>query len=107
MKRILQLMPARPGWSAIYWHPQEQDKNYKNKAYHVEPLECWALVEDEDGDTEITGTIMADWECGPHVIDNIEEHTFVSYSHPEVAIDWQESAVKARNDYNSRVPLRP
>lgn len=96
-KKIIQLLPARPGWEAIYWHRQGEDKNFGGKAYHTIPLECWALVEDEDGDTEIAGTVLDDWECGPRAIDNIGEFTFIAYHHTDDLADCQEEALQARN----------
>jgi hypothetical protein len=57
----VQLIPARPGSRVLLAHEEADDKRYGGKAYHVEPVECLALIEDgeerEDVLTRITGVI--------------------------------------------------
>ena len=51
-KSILQIIPAQ-GWYAV--HKLDGDSEQRN------PLVCWALVEDEDGDRFVTGLDGADY----------------------------------------------
>lgn len=46
-KRILQIIPAQ-GWLAMF-------RNRETGNIETEPIPCWALVEEENGDRSVVG----------------------------------------------------
>lgn len=71
-KKILQIIPAA-GWFAVYKNEGEPET--------LSPLACWALVEDEEGNTNVQGMDADDY------VDFVEDiGNFSKYSHkPESA----------------------
>jgi hypothetical protein len=51
--RIVQIIPAQPGWAVVWAYDPELVKDEK---YYTQPVACWALVELEDR-TFVTGLI--------------------------------------------------
>lgn len=50
-EKISQMMPADSKWEAVYCHSKDSDQYFGGKAWHMYPLECWALVEIGQGET--------------------------------------------------------
>lgn len=50
-KKILQIIPAH-GWEAVFTSESDQ---------YVWPLSCWALVVQENGDTDVEGMYAGDY----------------------------------------------
>ena len=49
---ILQIIPAQPGWEAVWGSIEEPEKG--EPGYFTEPVVCWALVEASDGRRFVT-----------------------------------------------------
>src|SRR5436190_1450342 len=80
--RILQIMPPRPGWLAVYVHSEADDKEYGGEAWHTLPLECLALIEQEEGgrtSTRVVGLVMQDYATGSFSIVSPDDDAFLSY----------------------------
>jgi hypothetical protein len=50
--RIVSLVPAEPGWRALYRGEYEEDSESAR-------VVAWALVESSDGDQEVVGMVVA------------------------------------------------
>ena len=59
---ILQIMPALPGWGAVWGTREEPEKG--ESGFFTEPVVCWALVEASDGHRFVTA-MAADLETEP------------------------------------------
>jgi hypothetical protein len=51
--RIVSLVPAEPGWRAIYL-----DDVVGEESRELTRIVAWALVEDEDGEQEVIGLVV-------------------------------------------------
>ncbi len=99
--RILQIMPPRPGWLAVYVHSEADDKEYGGEAWHTLPLECLALIENEEGgktSTHVVGLVMQDCATGSFSIVSPDDDEFLSFERIDDTRDWQEAALKQRAD---------
>ena len=99
--KILQIMPPRPGWLAVYVHSEVDDKAYGGEAWHTLPLECLALIEQEEGgrtSTRVVGLVMQNYETGSFSIVSPDVDAFLSYERIDDTRDWQEAALKRRAD---------
>ena len=83
-----QIMPAAPGWKAVYAGAEE--------GYQTIPLVCWALVQwvEEGGGTVTTG-LIADPGSGELAYAS-EPDSFLGYTYPEDLSDWDARAQRYR-----------
>ncbi len=99
--KILQIMPPRPGWLAVYVHSEADDKEYGGEAWHALPLECLALIEQEGGgrtSTRVVGLVMQEYATGSFSFVSPDDDAFLSYERIDDTRDWQEAALKQRAD---------
>lgn len=50
--KIVQIVPAEPGWRAVYASAEEWQETELSR------IVAWALVEDDEGDREIVGMVV-------------------------------------------------
>jgi hypothetical protein len=105
--RVRQLLPAQPGWCAVYAlapAPPHGD------GFEMRPLIGWALLDDEPlpaGDRYVPSVAaLFVWtaadrgsapDAGPDFVD--EQDGFLGYAFPGCTIDWNERAEMHRKSY--------
>ena len=81
---ILQIMPALPGWEAVWGDAEEPEKG--KLGYRTETVVCWALVETSDGRRYVTA-MLPDLESSELKLP-LEMGNFLGYATPNYSPDW-------------------
>ena len=96
--QILQIMPAQPGWEAVWGSIEEPEKG--EPGYFTEPVVCWALVEASDGRRFVTA-MAPDLESSELKM-MLEAGNFLGYANPAYAPNWMKLASNRRTERKSR-----
>ena len=96
---ILQIMPALPGWEAVWGDVEEPEKG--KPGYRTETVVCWALVEASDGRTYVTA-MLPDLESSELKLP-LEMGNFLGYATPSYSPDW----VQLASDRRKSPPSHP
>lgn len=91
---ILQIMPALPGWGAVWGTKEEPEKG--TAGYFTEPVVCWALVEERDGRRFVTA-MAADIETSELKL-MLDMGNFLGYATPISSPDWMQRASSKRTE---------
>ena len=94
--QIIQIMPALPGWEAIWGDVEEPEKG--KLGYRTETVVCWALVEASDGRRYVTA-MLPDVESSELKLP-LEMGNFLGYATPSYSPDW----VKLASDRRKETP---
>jgi hypothetical protein len=96
--RILQIMPALPGWEAVWGEAEEPEKG--EPGYFTEPVVCWAMVEEGDGRRYVTA-MAPDLESSELKL-MLDMGNFLGYATPSSSSNWMKLATNRRTTRNSR-----
>jgi hypothetical protein len=89
--KILQIMPAPPGWEAVWGDPYEPAKG--EAGFRTELVACWALV--EVGERRLVTAMLPDLESGElRMLD--ENEYFLGYRYPSASTNWNLRATERR-----------
>lgn len=91
---ILQIMPALPGWGAVWGSKEEPQQG--EVGYITEPVVCWALVEASDGRRFVTA-MAPDLETSELKL-MLDMGNFLGYSTPTYNLDWMQVAANKRTE---------
>src|SRR5689334_20439590 len=91
---IYQIIPAAPGWEAIYSGPFE-----KGPFYIAQPLVCWAVVERHPA--AVIGMVAHHHETGELVFASASEN-FLGYSYPNCTENWEQESLKFQERFKAR-----
>ena len=97
---ILQIMPALPGWGAVWGMTEEPEKG--EAGFFTEPIVCWALVEASDGHRFVTA-MAPDLETSELKL-MLDMGNFLGYATPTYSLDWMQLASVKRTEKRSRQP---
>ncbi len=89
---IIQIMPALPGWEAVWGDVEEPEKG--KLGYRTETVVCWALVEASDGRRYVTA-MLPDVESSELKLP-LEMGNFLGYATPSYSPDWVQLASDKR-----------
>ncbi|MBA2288469.1 MAG: hypothetical protein H0W02_23580 [Ktedonobacteraceae bacterium] len=95
---ILQIMPALPGWGAVWGHIEEPGQG--KPGYFTEPVVCWALVEASDGHRFVTA-MAPDLETSELKL-MLDMGNFLGYATPTYSLDWMQLASSKRTENQSQ-----
>ncbi|MDQ2904700.1 MAG: hypothetical protein ABI456_24620 [Ktedonobacteraceae bacterium] len=95
---ILQIMPALPGWGAVWGHTEEPGQG--QPGYFTEPVVCWALVEASDGHRFVTA-MAPDLETSELKL-MLDMGNFLGYATPSYSLDWMQLASSKRTENQSQ-----
>jgi hypothetical protein len=95
---ILQIMPALPGWGAVWGTKEEPEKGHPG--YFTEPVVCWALVEASDGHRFVTA-MAPDLETSELKL-MLDQGNFLGYATPTYSLDWTQLASSKRTENQTR-----
>ena len=95
---ILQIMPALPGWGAVWGTKEEPEKG--QPGYFTEPVVCWALVEANDGHRFVTA-MAPDLETSELKL-MLDQGNFLGYATPTYSLDWTQLASNKRTENQAR-----
>ena len=96
--KILQIMPALPGWEAVWGDVAEPEKG--QTGYRTEIVVCWALVEASDGHRYVTA-MLPDLESSELKLP-MEMGNFLGYATPSYSPDWVQLASDRRKRTQSQ-----
>ncbi len=91
---ILQIMPALPGWGAVWGTREEPGQG--EPGYTTEPVVCWALVEASDGHRFVTA-MAPDLETSELKL-MLDMGNFLGYATPTYNLDWLQIASNKRTE---------
>ena len=91
---IVQIMPALPGWGAVWGNIQEPAEG--EPGYFTEPVVCWALVEARDGRRFVTA-MAPDLETSELKL-MLDMGNFLGYATPSYSLDWMQRASEKRTE---------
>lgn len=94
---ILQIMPALPGWEAVWGDAEEPETG--QPGYRTETVVCWALVEASDGRRYVTA-MLPDIESSELKLP-LEMGNFLGYATPSYSPDWVTLASNRRKETQS------
>jgi hypothetical protein len=97
---ILQIMPALPGWGAVWGTREEPGKG--ETGYTTEPVVCWALVEASDGHRFVTA-MAPDLETSELKL-MLDMGNFLGYATPTYSLDWMQAASNKRTENQTNQP---
>jgi hypothetical protein len=97
---ILQIMPALPGWGAV-WGTREEPAQGQ-PGYLTEPVVCWALVEARDGHRFVTA-MAPDLETSELKL-MLDMGNFLGYATPTYSLDWKQLASDKRTENQPSLP---
>ena len=97
---ILQIMPALPGWGAVWGTREEPERG--EPGYITEPVVCWALVEASDGRRFVTA-MAPDLETSELKL-MLDMGNFLGYATPTSSSDWTQRASDKRTEKQPRLP---
>jgi hypothetical protein len=95
---ILQIMPALPGWAAVWGDIKEPE--HGEPGYFSEPVVCWALVEASDGRRFVTA-MAPDLESSELKL-MLDMGNFLGYATPTYSLDWMQLASNRRSKNRAR-----
>ena len=95
---ILQIMPALPGWGAVWGTREEPEKG--ETGFFTEPIVCWALVEASDGRRFVTA-MAPDLETSELQL-MLDRGNFLGYATPTYSLDWMQLASDRRSKNRTR-----
>lgn len=95
---ILQIMPALPGWGAVWGIREEPEKG--EAGFFTEPIVCWALVEASDGRRFVTA-MAPDLETSELRL-MFDRGNFLGYATPTYSLDWMQLASDRRSKNRAR-----
>jgi len=95
---ILQIMPALPGWEAVWGNLEEPEKG--EPGYFTEPVVCWALVEASDGRRFVTA-MAPDLESSELKL-MFDMGNFLGYATPSYSPNWVKLASNRRTEKKTR-----
>ncbi|HEX2910225.1 MAG TPA: hypothetical protein VH186_05410 [Chloroflexia bacterium] len=87
-EKVSQIIPAKPGWEAIYAGPLEEAPFYL-----AQPVVCWALV--EENPTTVIGMVAHRKAMGELVFAGAVEN-FLGYNYPGCAENWDQEVLRLR-----------
>lgn len=88
--KILQIMPALPGWSSVFYE--------EGGTFRLVPLAGWALVQMPHGDQQrVIGLIAIP---GHQSLECVELRGLLGYTYPGCDTDWAEEA-RAEQDFRA------
>lgn len=90
--KILQIMPAPPGWEAVFGEAYEPEKG--EAGYRAEIIACWALV--EDANRHFVTALVPDIESNELRL-LVENEYFLGYRYPTEPTDWTQRAKERRS----------
>ncbi|MDQ6661986.1 MAG: hypothetical protein M3Z24_13615 [Chloroflexota bacterium] len=98
--QIIQIMPAQPGWEAVWGNIQEPEKG--EAGYFSEPVVCWALVEASDGHRYVTA-MAPDLESSElkMILETDNRLNFLGYANPGSSPNWTKMASNRRTEKKS------
>lgn len=96
---ILQIIPASPGWEAVYSSPFEQ-----GPFYLTQPVVCWAVVEHHP--TAVIGMVAHHHETGELTFASATEN-FLGYNYPNCPDNWEQESLKFQERLKAREPGTP
>lgn len=94
---IIQIMPALPGWEAVWGDTEEPEKG--KLGYRTETVVCWALVETSSGRRYVTA-MLPDLESSELKLP-LEMGNFLGYATPSYSADWVQLASDRRKETQS------
>jgi len=94
---ILQIMPALPGWAAVWGTNEEPAQG--DPGYFTEPVVCWALVESSAGHRFVTA-MAPDLETSELKL-MLDLGNFLGYATPTYSLDWMKLASNKRDEHQS------
>ncbi|MBA2680220.1 MAG: hypothetical protein H0U76_17715 [Ktedonobacteraceae bacterium] len=97
---ILQIMPALPGWGAVWGTREEPAQGHPE--YMTEPVVCWALVEARDGHRFVTA-MAPDLETSELKL-MLDMGNFLGYATPAYSLDWKQLASDKRTENQTPLP---
>jgi len=97
---ILQIMPALPGWGAVWGKKAEPEQG--EAGYFTEPVVCWALVEASDGHRFVTA-MAPDLETSELKL-MLDMGNFLGYATPTYSLDWMQRASDKRMENQPGLP---
>ena len=97
---ILQIMPALPGWGAVWGTRKEPEQG--ESGYFTEPVVCWALVEASDGHRLVTA-MAPDLESSELKL-MLDMGNFLGYATPTYTLDWMQIASTKRAENQTPLP---
>jgi hypothetical protein len=97
---ILQIMPALPGWGAV-WGMREKPEQGE-PGYFTEPVVCWALVQASDGHRFVTA-MAPDLESSELKL-MLDMGNFLGYATPTYTLDWTQRASTKRAENQTSLP---
>jgi hypothetical protein len=95
---ILQIMPALPGWEAVWGDVEEPEKG--EPGYFTEPVVCWALVEESDSRRFVTA-MAPDLESSELKL-VLDMGNFLGYATPSYSPNWVTLASSKRSEKKAR-----
>ncbi|GCE28495.1 hypothetical protein KDA_39790 [Dictyobacter alpinus] len=95
---ILQIMPALPGWGAVWGNTQEPAMS--EPGFFTEQVVCWALVEASDGRRFVTA-MAPDLETSELKL-MLDMGNFLGYSSPTYALNWMQRASDKRTEQEAK-----
>ncbi|MEO7021082.1 MAG: hypothetical protein ABI234_13080 [Ktedonobacteraceae bacterium] len=97
---ILQIMPALPGWAAVW--SQSEEPAHGEPGYFTEPVVCWALVEATNGHRFVSA-MAPDLETSELKL-MLDQGNFLGYATPTYSLDWMKLASDKRTENRSPQP---
>src|SRR5947209_13798118 len=95
--QILQIIPAQPGWEAVWGDVEEPEKG--EPGYYTEAVVCWALVEGSDGHRFVTA-MMPDLESSELKM-TPEKSDFLGHANLNYTPNWMKLATTSRTERKS------
>ena len=94
---IIQMMPAPPGWEAVWGETYEPTKD--EAGFHAELIACWALV--TVGERTVVTAMLPDLESGELRLLS-ETPYFLGYRYPHAPTNWDQRATERRATVNQQ-----
>ncbi|MBN9391393.1 MAG: hypothetical protein J0I20_25405 [Chloroflexi bacterium] len=91
---IFQIIPAGPGWEAIYCSP------FKDGPFYIaQPVVCWAVVESHP--TAVIGMVAHHHETGELIFAS-DSDNFLGYNYPNCTENWEQEALNFQERIKAR-----
>lgn len=107
-EKIVQIIPAFPGWEAVWAEPVDADERGEppGPEYFTVPVLCWALVECK-GERRVVAMVPGiETEPRLTLADIAGTDLFIGYASPGNTIDWSERAVARRQRIEAQQALQ-
>ncbi|MBA2682827.1 MAG: hypothetical protein H0U76_31090 [Ktedonobacteraceae bacterium] len=97
--KIIQIMPAPPGWEAVWGDSYEPTKG--EAGFRTELVACWALV--EVNNRRLVTSMLPDLESGELRM-LVENEYFLGYRYPsETSTNWTQRATERRTTVDQQL----